>query len=328
MAQIGQPDGVGTSPDFELLEVALRTRAESAGALAELVMLDEDTVQQQLTSLAEQGYLRFEGRRINYVEPDAVLAEHASALLDEAQRGLRDRVADVTGLLTAIPRLMQSWELGGSEHLDLKVDVLHGPFAATELWLALARRQPPPLTCGSLPDALRLFQADPALRRRWLDLVERENLQVRGILSAADVAHPGTESVIVEEHGTGFEFRMLANPPGWFWCAGDVAALPLSWGDGWPTSTVAIRSPAVAGLVRWVFDRLWESALPVPYREPAWEGLLRLMAQGATLDAASHALGISSRTGRRRIDDAMNHYGVSGQLALGAAWERERSLRV
>jgi hypothetical protein len=48
------------------------------------------------------------------------------------------------------------------------------------------------------------------------------------------------------------------------------------------------------------------------------------MAQGATLEAASQALGISSRTGRRRIEAAMEHYGVSGQLALGAAWEREQ----
>jgi len=31
-------------------------------------------------------------------------------------------------------------------------------------------------------------------------------------------------------------------------------------------------------------------------------------------------LGISERTGRRRLSDAMEHYGVNNMLALGAAW--------
>jgi hypothetical protein len=327
MARIGHQDTAADfSPDLDLLEVALRTRAESPAALAGMALLDPDATRLRLQGLQEHGYLRLDGDRISYREPDAVIAERASVLLDQAQQGISERVAEAKDLLAAIPRLMESWGVGGSQQLDLKVEVFHGPFAATELWFALAQRQPPPLTCGSLPDAARLFGADHAHRGSWLELVQREGLQVRGLLASADVSGSGAERVIAEDSAIGIEFRMLAEPPGWFWCTEDVAALPLRWGEGWPTSAIAIRSEAVASLVRWVFDRLWEAALPVPYAGHAWEGLLRLMEQGATLEAASRALGISSRTGRRRIEAAMDHYGVSGQLALGAAWQRERAL--
>jgi hypothetical protein len=327
MAQIGHADAAqAPAPDLGLLEVALRTRAGNAEALAGLALLDPDATRLRLQTLQEHGYLRLDGDRISYREPDAVLAERAADLLDKAQLGLHDRVLEAQSLLAAIPRLMESWGVGGSQQLDLKVEMFHGPFASTELWLELAQRQPPPLTCGSLPDAARLFGADPALRRRWLDVVEREGLRIRGLLSSADVSGPEAEAVIAEDRAIGMEFRMLAQPPGWFWCTDEVAALPLRWGEAWPTSTIAIRSESVATLVRWVFDRLWAAALPVPFAEHGWEGLLQLMSQGATLEAASRALGVSSRTGRRRIESAMDHYGVSGQLALGAAWAREHGV--
>jgi hypothetical protein len=35
-------------------------------------------------------------------------------------------------------------------------------------------------------------------------------------------------------------------------------------------------------------------------------------------------LGLTARTGRRRVEGAMKHYGVTGQFALGAAWARDK----
>lgn len=44
-----------------------------------------------------------------------------------------------------------------------------------------------------------------------------------------------------------------------------------------------------------------------------------------TLDAASRSLGITPRTGRRRIAAAMDRYGVATLFALGAAWAQDGS---
>jgi hypothetical protein len=49
------------------------------------------------------------------------------------------------------------------------------------------------------------------------------------------------------------------------------------------------------------------------------------MNSGATLEAASRALGISERTGRRRLSEAMSHFGVGSMLELGVAWATARS---
>src|SRR5690606_27268151 len=96
------------------------------------------------------------------------------------------------------------------------------------------------------------------------------------------------------------------------------------WGDPWPTSVFATNDPAVVTLIRWLYDRLWAEATPVISETREWDPLLALMSRGATLEAAAHAVGISARTGRRRINAALEHFRVDGLFALGAAWQRSR----
>jgi len=68
------------------------------------------------------------------------------------------------------------------------------------------------------------------------------------------------------------------------------------------------------------FATLWEAATPSrPTAEP-WVPLLTLMRRGITLETASRLVGVNPRTGRRRIAQAMEHYGVSTLFALGVAW--------
>ena len=119
----------------------------------------------------------------------------------------------------------------------------------------------------------------------------------------------------------GLQLRVMDHPPGWFWVADETTvALPLTWGEAWPTSVIAVRSRAVAGMASWLFERLWERAVPVRTEAADWDPLLLLMDGGATLEAAARALGISERTGRRRVSEAMEHFGVSSMLGLGVAW--------
>ena len=176
-----------------------------------------------------------------------------------------------------------------------------------------------------LPDASRLYVADPAMQAVWHEAGRGEGNRIRVIASIADGVHPEAQQRVGEELAGGLQLRLMEQPPSWFWVTDEeTVALPLVWGETWPTSVIAVRSRAVAGLAGWLFDRLWERAVPARAESAAWDQLLTLMEGGATLEAASRALGISDRTGRRRVSEAMDHYGVSSMLALGAAWGAAR----
>ena len=100
----------------------------------------------------------------------------------------------------------------------------------------------------------------------------------------------------------------------------DTVGLPLRWGESWPTSVMAIQSPALAEVLTWVYERVWAEAVPVVDDEHPWQSLLELMRRGMTMEGAAHALGLSPRTARRRVAAAMDHFDVSSLFALGVAW--------
>ena len=92
---------------------------------------------------------------------------------------------------------------------------------------------------------------------------------------------------------------------------------------------MSIQSATLAELVTWIYHRLWEEAVPVTGLnhtwEHPWDPILRLMNSGMTMGSASTALGLTARTGRRRVSDAMRYYGVTSQFSLGAAWTASRN---
>lgn len=326
MAQIGHnPPLGGHDGDDAVLVAGLRTRAETATRLAEMLGIPEAELRERLHRLDEAGFLRFERGNISYREPDAVLADRAAGILSEASATLDARIAEAGALVAAIPALMDSWAVGSAVHLDFRVDVFHGPHATTDLWLAHAARGPIRRTDGILPDARRALEDADGLIARWNDAIRSDGLQVRALLSAADVALPATQEILARSIAPGVEVRVLESPPSWFWITDNAVGLPLNWGESWPTSAVVIRNETIVGLVKWLYERLWADGVPLAADgENNWDSLLALMAQGATLEAASDALGISSRTGRRRVSAAMDYFGVDGMLALGAAWQKSR----
>ena len=96
--------------------------------------------------------------------------------------------------------------------------------------------------------------------------------------------------------------------------------MPFEWGEPRPTSVVSVRNAALAGMISAYFASLWRSAAPSAPAARSWTPLLDLMRKGMTLDTASRTVGVNPRTGRRRIAQAMGHYGVSTLFALGVAW--------
>jgi hypothetical protein len=311
---------------LDLLATALRARPATVAALAELSLGDPMTVAVQVDELVEDGFLTLHGDALGYEPPAepvaAPVARRSVALGDELVAGL----AELSALVGQLPALARDWEIGGANnHGLLEVEVFHGWSAVTDLWHQVIERRPLRRTDVVLPDASRLYVADPAMQSTWHDMISQPGHRARVIGNVTEVGRPEAAQRISEELAGGVDIRIRAELPGWFWVAdGDVVALPLRWGENWPTSAIAVRSPAIAGLAQWVFDQLWATAVPVREGATSWEPLLQLMANGATVESASHALGISDRTGRRRIADAMEHYRAPSLFALGAAWNRDR----
>ena len=75
------------------------------------------------------------------------------------------------------------------------------------------------------------------------------------------------------------EFRILVDLPSWFWIDGEALAVPVEWGEGWPTSVVCVRSAALAELGRSLFREFRHRGEPIGGVEQPWAPTLALMKQ-------------------------------------------------
>ncbi|WP_091124865.1 hypothetical protein [Nocardioides terrae] len=308
--------------DFELLAIGLRAQARTAADLAALALRPESEVQEGLRALAEAGYVSLAGDDLVWAPPvQAVAADvrrQATELVDQLSV-LADRLARTAD---HGPGLAESSSWSGSA---LEVELFHGESAVTDLWHHLIKRTPLRRTDVMLPDASPLAVPDLEMQRVWHQVINQPGNRARVLASVTDIGSAGLAERLAQELAAGLQVRMRADLPSWFWVAdGEVVALPLVWGERWPTSVMAVRNAAMAGVAGWVFEQLWHRGVDPLTDTASWDPLLRLMSTGSTLEASAHALGISDRTGRRRISDAMDYYGVASQLALGVAWGASR----
>jgi hypothetical protein len=320
-------DAAVTAPDFDLLATGLRSRASSVQELAGLGRRDEGSVRADLRELERHGYLTLSGDRIKYADLPGALAGDVTARADDLLARLTGLVGELTGVAGGFPEVVRAWTVGQRPGALAEIEVFHGESAVTDLWHHLLGRHALRRTDIALPDASSLFVADPGMQATWHEVIGADGNRARVLASLRDGTHPEAQARVGEEVAAGLELRLMPRPPSWFWVADEtIVALPLQWGEEWPTSVVAIHSRSVAGLASWAFEQLWDQAVPVGDDDAGddvdRDRLLRLMTNGATLEAASRALGISERTGRRRLAAAMDHYRAPNLLALGVAWGR------
>src|SRR6478735_9343274 len=310
---------------LELLGVGLRSRAGTPAELAALAMREESDVRRDLDWLHAQGFVDLRGDRIGYTAPEEVVADVVRRRAGDLGAEMLRHLADLAELVGQLPALAREWETGSGDAHLFDVEVFHGPEAVVDLWHLRQGRESARRTDVVLPAAARLYVADPAMQQVWHEASRGPGRRARVLASVADGVHPAAQQRIDEELAGGVEIRLMERPPGWFWVTDDTTvALPLVWGESWPTSVLAVRSRAVAGMASWLFEQLWDRAVPVRAESATWDSLLTLMNGGATLEAASRVLGISERTGRRRVSEAMEHYNVSSMLALGVVWGEGR----
>jgi hypothetical protein len=305
-----------------LLRAAMLARPATVADLAELVESTPEEIVGVVDRLHAAGYLRRDGERLRYQPPGRLIADRLDALADRQERRLHRELAEIRDLTAELPGLVEDWSTGaGSTERTLPIEILHGPDSGTELWRRQLRRGIPTSADAVLPDLHRFLVPNVREQQSLFDGVSRGERRARAVISATEAENPAIRDQLSRFDEAGIEIRMHPRPPGWFWIHDDhTVGIPLTWGEAWPSSVMALHSRPVAAALRELFERLWRESVPALSPERNWTVLLRLMRNGATLEAASRWLGIAPRTGRRRVAAAMNHYGAETLFGLGVAW--------
>lgn len=304
--------------DESLLALAYRGRPATIAELATLSHISIPEVTESVQRLRDRGQLGGQGGDIVYTNPADWAAETVATHAAELRHTASDLLGEMERIVAELPRMLDHWSIGQTSADPMPVVTRHGPRASEDTWFDLGRRDVGVLN-AVLPDITRFLTSPPERVMRFSEAFRSKDA-VRVILSTSSVDDPGVEQLLVAFTAAGMEYRFMDDPPSWFWVDGDQLAVPFEWGEPRPTSVVSVRNAALAGMISAYFESLWErAASSTPIAQP-WTPLLTLMRKGMTLDTASRVVGVNPRTGRRRIAQAMNHYGVSTLFALGVAW--------
>ncbi|WP_439903187.1 hypothetical protein [Microbacterium azadirachtae] len=313
--------------DDELLDLLHRERPQDLRAVTERTAVDAEEVRAALERLASQGHLSLQDEVILLNPPVQAAAIAIDRLLQAERAEAEARSERLAQIVDGVARRSASWNFGEAlvqERLTLQR--AEGPHAAEDLWFAVqaSRVGPGGRVRAVLTDLDRYRQSSPE-RTRAFATVMSGYASVQAIIPAM-ILDERLAAMVRTFRESAVEFRMLPDPPSWFWVDdADITGLPVSWPDTAPQSVVAVSSPVIAGLAKEYFAELWRQAQPVEADPIGYGELLHRMRRGMTLDAASRSLGITPRTGRRRIAAAMERYGVATLFALGAAWAQDGS---
>jgi len=307
----------GGVDDENLLAVAYRGRPATIGELATLSHTPIDDAHAAVRRLRARGQLGGRGERLAYSNPAAWAADSVASRTAELRRSAQELLGEIEHVVADLPGLIAHWSVGETSSQPMPVLTRHGPRAAEDLWYEVGRHGTGVLE-ACLPDISRFLSSSEERVARASRLM-RDKDAVRMIIPTAVTEEPGAAELLVAFAAAGIEYRFLDDPPSWFWVDGDQLAVPFEWGEGRPTSVLSVRSAALAGMVSAYFATLWRLASPPDPAPRPWAPLLALMRQGITLETASRMIGVNPRTGRRRIAQAMSHYGVSTLFALGVA---------
>jgi len=304
--------------DKALLELIYRSRPETVAELATTAHADEGETADAVVRLARSGAVSVRDGSIAYSTPAAWTADVVERDVRAMRQATDDAASRIEAIVGDLPALLRHWAVGEASGDLVPIFVRHGPHAAEDLWYDIAR-DGSDTAWAALPDLGRFLQSDPARASRFAEVFAGKK-SVRALVPRSMAEDDRLVAIAARYAAVGVEFRILDDLPSWFWIDGEVLALPIEWGEGWPASVIGVRSAALAELGRSLFRELWRRGEPIGGVEQPWAPLLTLMKQGVTLDAASHRLGINPRTGRRRVAAAMEQYGVSTLFALGVAW--------
>lgn len=314
-----------TSRPFDLLDPLLQrvltTRPSTVAELSELAGSIGWEGADALATLEDLGIAERSDGGLRITDPVRALASRAARAL-EAQR---QSIDETTALLAAIPRLAShpATEEGGDS--GMIGEIVRGHDAVWESWWRHSAHLQPHNPGVVTPDAVMLKrQVLDDIERVAADFVDR-GFHMRVILDIEDCfgAEGTIEPWLRAQLDAGVEVRAMVDPPSWFYVDdGVVGGIPLTWGQGNPAGMVILHASPLLQLAAAFFESLWTAAIPIGVVEAGWEPILRLLAIGRSDKQIADALGLSLRTVRRRIAEAMDELQAPTRFELGAAWAR------
>lgn len=314
--------------ESDLLARALRERPQTVEDLATVWDLPADRVTDLVERLRAEGHLSISDGAVSYHRPEGAISDGARRRLIDAEEGLRRVLEDVERSLAALPDLMHAWDDGVSDEYRPYIDMISGTGAAADIWRLQSDRIVPRNADICMPHVVPLFEhRDAYTHAHWM-ADAAEPTAVRFLISAVDAVKTEGRGRILDEIGSGVDFRVHPTLPSYFWVTDDIVGLPAEWGQVWPEQIIAIRSRTLAAALKMLFDTIWSEARPYSAPEGSpWDGMLHMLARGLTVEDAALAIGLTPRTGRRRVADAMAHFGATSQFTLGQAWQRAQQER-
>ena len=306
---------------LEILETAYLQRCATVDELRAALRPAPDDLAERVQALCAGGFLADVDGRLDYTSPYtafiAIGAVRAQRIMDESVR--------TTALMQALPRLIRAWDISevedGGQH-PLAVNIIHAVSDSGDAWFRHAAAETASRPSLVFPEEGPLLAA---LRAGHLgDLQTRVgDGHVRVLLNVG--IHPSGELAerLDQARELGVQFRRSQNTPSWLYVDdSSIVGVPILWGSPAPTRLLAVRTPPVVAAVALVFDELWSTADRWDEPTETWMSILGLMSQGLTDDAIAQRLGLTDRTVRRRIAEAMAELGVTSRFALGMAWQR------
>jgi hypothetical protein len=151
-------------------------------------------------------------------------------------------------------------------------------------------------------------------------LLDRYGTAIRLILPRGMATEPvaAVAATVVDVLAeAGVQVRLGETVPWFFVSDLRVAVAPLHW-SGMDDGPVGVfRGETMAGALRDLFEYRWARSIPWRGTNGTVDEVLRLLAGGQSDEEVAEALGVSLRTVRRRVAEAMAEYGASSRFELG-----------
>ena len=315
---------LGIASEAEAIYVVLaRSAVVSVQQLSEACHVSLPLARRQLDTLADLGLALRVGDDTWQALP-----------LTDVIKGLREqRLAEIETAAIAAETL-QNHLLAASQDAEDDIRVIVGRDAVVaENRLLLARASQEICIFDKPP-----YVEDRALTEEELDAEAPEWQALDRGVALRGIYHPGFDAERLKElmlfAGKGERSRTGQVPMKLVLIDAHTALMPSmpSYNPGHETRVSVVRHPLMVESLQWLFDAVWDTAIPITagtYLEsdPRRQMLISLMMSGSTDDAIANQLGINVRSVRRWIAELMDELGVTTRLQLGAALVRAEHLR-
>lgn len=310
--------------DDTALAVYETVLADPGRTIAELAVAVECPTGQLDATLAELASLDLvqvgDGARVRALSPSVAVVRLVRARL----RAVADDAARAGELIASIDRVAElEPPRDETEHRLVHATDLVGRWRRV---VAMAATDAVVESLSVIPDMSVLNYLPADLCDEFFATVRAGKVRFRCVVSADQLTEMGRLSECAAVGGReGGRIRAARSLPGWFYVIGtSCAGIPRIWGRTPPADTMAhclITQPGPVAALRALFEEIWRRAMPVHTPDPSprdHRSVFCLLAQGESDETVARRLGISVRTVRTRVAEAMAELGAHTRFEAAA----------